>query len=551
MLGSGSGSECEVLKQKSGETALALFLRPLFCASDGNRTRTRLTANRILSPARLPVPPPRPLLTAVSIRQNKKKFQTRRFGIFRAEDETRTRDPNLGKVVLYQLSYFRICFFKTVVPVWDCKGSKGFEIKNIFFENFLFPCVVYLQRVSACIVNPLFDELYSQIHPMFLTANKVHNGHSFMPQGTTLEVDAAGTVVSILDAPTADTLFYDGILVPGFVNAHCHLELSHMKGAISKGTGLIPFLQQVTFNRNNWTAEQKEHALQHAFVAMKQNGVVAVGDISNTTDTLPQRGAEDMRFHTFVECIGFNPAFAEKAFHNSFANYQVFAQQLPESGLLQQSLVPHAPYSVSPALFQLIDKALPGSVISIHNQESAAENSFYIDKTGAVLDLLNGFNIDHSSFVASGKTSLTTYMEYFTTQHSYIFVHNTFSAREDIEYLQSRNIDFTFCLCPNANLYIENRLPPVEMFQAMNVRLCLGTDSLASNDSLSIIEEMNTLLAMGDGVALEHVITWATYNGACALKMDQQMGSFEVGKTPGINLLDYEGGKLGLKEILA
>lgn len=92
----------------------------------------------------------------------------------------------------------------------------------------------------------------------FLTASRIHDGHWFLPEGSVLEVAEDGTVLSIHDKDSAhDAEYFDGILAPGFVNTHCHLELSHMHGIIPEGTGLIPFLQAVTRQRAGFTDKQK------------------------------------------------------------------------------------------------------------------------------------------------------------------------------------------------------------------------------------------------------------------------------------------------------
>ena len=103
----------------------------------------------------------------------------------------------------------------------------------------------------------------------------------------------------------------------------------------------------------------------------------------------------------------------------------------------------------------------------------------------------------------------------------------------------------SFCLCPNANLYIENTLPPVEMLIKNNCSITLGTDSIASNWSLNILDEMKTLQNHFSFLSLEKLLQWATVNGARALQMDKIFGSFEKGKKPGIVLIEnVENGKL-------
>lgn len=374
---------------------------------------------------------------------------------------------------------------------------------------------------------------------MFLTADKIHNGETFLPNGSVVEVSTDGTIIAIhASVEGKEVVHHAGILCPGFVNTHCHLELSHLVGKIEKGTGLIPFLQQVMQYRFNASESEKEDARSMAFQSMLRQGIVAVGDIANTTDSLLLRATDRMHFQSFVEATGFVPEGAEKRFADALMLYKRFNDQERKIKILRESIVPHAPYSVSENLFNRIGKhGDAGLPITIHNQECAAEDEFYISKQGLVNDLLKGFEIDASHFEATGCSSLASYLHWLPAATHMIFVHNTFTTAPDIRLAEDYFSAAFWCLCPNANLYIEGRLPDVEMIRANTKNICLGTDSLASNDALSILAEMRTLKKHCPNLEIETLLQWATSNGAKALQMDAIIGSISVGKTPGILLL--------------
>lgn len=367
-----------------------------------------------------------------------------------------------------------------------------------------------------------------------ITAPLIHNGHHFLPQGTALELTGDGRITAILDHAPDTAVHYKGMIAPGFVNAHCHLELSHMKGMIPEHTGLIPFLQQVTFRRNDFSEEQKKVTRHEAYRELIRNGVVAVGDIANGTDTLDLRQLDELHVHTFVECIGFTETHAPQRLAHSVQVRQDFAQQMPRQKRLAQSIVPHAPYSVSEALFRLINAHEQAALMSIHNQETSAENEFYRDAGGAVNTLLQGFGIDASFFRPSGKNSVMTYGEWLSQGRSLLFVHNTFTSAEDVGYVVQRFPNASWCLCPNANLYIEDRLPDLELLVRSGMNLCIGTDSLASNHGLSILAELNILHKHFPAVGWESLLRWATFGGAAALGMQDIAGHFSTGLQPGI-----------------
>ena len=370
---------------------------------------------------------------------------------------------------------------------------------------------------------------------MFITAPRIHNGDTWLAEGSAIEIADNGTITAITDTyPSSDTRHYDGILCPGFVNVHCHTELSHMKGVIPEHTGLAPFLQTVSLHRNEHTPEQKKDARFRALEELYNNGIVAVGDIANTADTLDIRAEDKLHFHTFIESLGFSDTNAERSFGYATSIYEQFKAQQAGQRRLQQSITPHAPYSVSKTLFGLIDAHAASRVIAIHNQECAAEGQFFTSKEGAIRDLLKGLGIDDTAFTPTGLSSIRSYLQWMTHNRRFIFVHNTFTPREDVQHVQALVDEAWWCLCPNANLYIEDRLPDIGMLMSETGNICIGTDSLASNHQLSVLAELRAIKGHYTDIGWDVLLRWATLNGAKALGMDDVCGSIVPGKAPGI-----------------
>jgi len=351
--------------------------------------------------------------------------------------------------------------------------------------------------------------------------------------------DDTGTILSIEHRDQHDGAsleYYPGVLIPGFINTHCHLELSHMKGKVDTGTGLIPFITQVVTKRNA-APEVITAAIENAESEMYAGGIVAVGDISNTTDTFLVKSSSRMRFYTFVELFDFlQDAGAEKA----WADWSAVYQQLTPAKDSRKGYVPHAPYSVSPSLFAIICAAnsTDDCTISIHNQETPPENQLFLNKTGDFIDFYDKFGIQLDQFEPTGKSSIHYALQHLNPLQKNLFVHNTLTTREDIGIAQAWSDHTFWASCPNANLYIENRLPDYSSFIATNARVTLGTDSLTSNWQLSILEEMKTIARYQRYVPFETILQWATLNGAQALGFDDTLGSFEIGKKPGILRLE-------------
>lgn len=336
---------------------------------------------------------------------------------------------------------------------------------------------------------------------------------------------------------------YKGAIVPGFVNTHCHLELSHMKGRVATGTSLLPFLNSVVAFRETEMEEILE-AIANADEEMYQEGIVAVGDISNKTDTVMQKNRSRLRYYTFVEMFDFlQDDMAEATFSRYF---EVFEQQSTANGN-KKSCVPHAPYTVSRTLFHKTNAVnQTGQTVSIHNQETPHENELFLNKSGGFRDFYARFGFPLDRFEATGRTSIHYAMENMRTDMRVLFVHNTMTGPQDIEAAQRWNPNVFWATCPNANLYIENRLPYYQYFLDAGAKVTLGTDSLTSNWQLSILEEMKTIARYQSYVPFEALLQWATLNGAEALGFDDELGSLEPGKKPGIVLLSDIGPSLGL-----
>ncbi|MGQ7853101.1 amidohydrolase family protein [Pedobacter sp. WC2501] len=326
-----------------------------------------------------------------------------------------------------------------------------------------------------------------------------------------------------------DIVKYKGAIVPGFINTHCHLELSHMLNQIPEQTGLVEFVQHIIKSRQGDIAEIKQ-AMYAADQEMFENGIVAVGDISNQISSKEVKEKSKIHYHTFIEAMGFNPDRAIAIMDNVKRIKQDFKP-------LTTSIVPHAPYSVSSELFKLIKEEAEkdNTFISVHNQETDNENAFFENKTGGFLDLYEFLGLDITFFEPTRKTSLQSWLPYINAQKT-LLVHNTVSSKADIAFAKEHHNNLYWCLCPQANLYIENALPDVDLLMDENLKITLGTDSLASNHQLNILSEMLTLQKCKQ-VTFEKLLSWATINGAEFLELDQQIGTIEVGKKPGLNLI--------------
>jgi cytosine/adenosine deaminase-related metal-dependent hydrolase len=365
-------------------------------------------------------------------------------------------------------------------------------------------------------------------------ADQVFTGTQLLDGHPVLVVREDGTIEGIINREDAgeDIQELKGLLSPGFVNAHCHLELSHLKNVIPPHTGLQEFVKQIVSLR-----KVEEHviadAIEKAEDEMFQNGIVAVGDICNTLDTLEQKIKHRIAYYSFVELYDLDPT---RAHDKIIAGINI--QNTFQENCIRASLVPHAPYSVSFNLWKLLTEHFESHTITMHNQETKDENDFFQTKTGSFLGMYERTKVSLDFFEPTGLTSVRSVLPYFKKAHRSILVHNSFTSVEDIQTVQKEMPNSFWCICANANQYIEQTMPPIELLRSQKANIVLGTDSYASNWSLNMLDEIKTIQHHLPQIPLDELLGWATLNGAKALQMDKGIGSFEKGKKPGIVLIE-------------
>lgn len=374
----------------------------------------------------------------------------------------------------------------------------------------------------------------------FITATHIIPLIGILPENPVLvfESDQLTDIVSKHHVADGRIEKYNGTLIPGFVNAHCHLELSHMKGKIKSGTGLTRFLHGVVTHPPVPKEEVLDAVIQ-ADQEMWENGIVAVGDISNQSVTAELKVTSPISYHTFVEMFDFlDPSHAD----HFYAQYNTVYEIFRESGLEQVTRVPHSPYTVSGKLHEKLAESLtPGAIGSIHMLENDQESLLLRGKKSDYFDFFAelGYELDH--FQPPGHGSMEQFLHSRYHPDRMLFVHNTVASASDLELMRTYSaIGQPYLVtCPNANEYIESRLPDYESWRASEIPICIGTDSYSSNHQLSVWSEICTIKSYLQSISWEELIRWACLHGAKALGMEDRLGSFEPGKSPGAVLLEH------------
>lgn len=334
-------------------------------------------------------------------------------------------------------------------------------------------------------------------------------------------VDDSGRISDIIRTTELDSMagveFHPGILIPGMVNAHCHLELSYLKGSIAEHTGFAGFAAGIGSVRDKFSDQERIHAASVADAKMWSEGVEAVADIANDDLIMGVKQASKIKYHTFIEFFGLGNHHIDE--HLKLLNHP------------NTSLTPHSIYSVQDGPFREIC-SMGDAPLSIHFMESDAEAELFVGRgslaewyaaTGRECDFLH-YNSPSRRIVESIPASRRV-----------ILVHNTRTTPADVRLIERHfNEAPSWVLCPESNRYISDSRPPVEQLAAMGCSIAIGTDSLSSARHLSMIENLR-LLNHSD---LAEALMWATAGGARALGMEQELGSIEIGKAPGLVVIE-------------
>ncbi|MCS6905569.1 MAG: amidohydrolase family protein, partial [Bacteroidia bacterium] len=285
----------------------------------------------------------------------------------------------------------------------------------------------------------------------------------------TLNVNEKGIIVDICSG-AGNVELLPGLTIPGLVNTHCHLELSHLQGKIELGEGMTSFLGKIIELKKQ--IPYSAYAQKRAMEEMLRNGIVAVADVSNEGNSfILKKQFPNLYVHTFIELLGLNPQKVEQVIQRGIELLQLATAYYE----LSASLTPHAFYSVSIPLLQAIHRI--SDYMSIHLMESFAEQELFATRTG---DFINFFSqLGLGEYVEDYRVGLIEKIipQILDSNKKILWVHNTVLRPSQIQLLAEVFPKSYFCLCPLSNLYINQILPPAEIFDWD--RVTLGTDSLA------------------------------------------------------------------------
>ena len=368
-------------------------------------------------------------------------------------------------------------------------------------------------------------------HHYYLSADYVLLPEGLV-EGAILKIDDQGSIAGVYSQEHAEKYparHYNGLLCPGFINAHTHIELSALRNLVPEGAGMARFGRAVVEQRKELGFMERKNAQLEAVQEAWREGVVGWGDVANTDEAISAKKLfHGQASHTFVEVLS---ADANKA----DAAYQQGEELLlhHRSRKLNASLAPHAVYSVSRELFNYLYAVPEKAPLSIHFLESNDELELFERGSGPLADLLQRWELPLPS---PDETLWDRLMPPEGQQPKCLFVHLTEAVLTDLQAI-GKLFDAWYCLCPRSNWQIHRALPELNLFTAHPQRLLFGTDSRASAPDLNVLNEYLYLYSRGEYEDFVGFLQAVTRNAADFFGWEAY-GRLSSGKQPGIVLIE-------------
>lgn len=364
------------------------------------------------------------------------------------------------------------------------------------------------------------------------TDEPIRNGYvEYADDGTILGTGVSADI-------SAEPDFREGALVPGFVNAHCHVELSHLHGKFRKGTGMAGFIDQINELRDWAGPDVKSRLVKEWMDKMWNDGVSAMADISNDDSSFEVKKSHPMYTRTFLEVFGSEPEMCEDVMDGVRA-----LNAVADKAGIDAAPTPHSCYTMSPQLLTASAAAgLDSGYLSYHSQESQEEEDLLRSGSGAMYE--NRRRSGMSTPPVTGESSLKYFIDRLAAAKNppydehVLLVHNVCLKQDDIDAARAVMNNVYWAVCPLSNIFIHNALPPVRLMRENGLSIMVGTDSLSSNDDLDMVKELSCLHEAFPEVPMTELLRWASLNGAGFLSKDDVLGSLTPGKRPGIVLVD-------------
>jgi aminodeoxyfutalosine deaminase len=361
---------------------------------------------------------------------------------------------------------------------------------------------------------------YVLMHPDLLLENAAV---SISEDGQILQVDSWHRVHSVSAAKVVD--WGPAILIPGLINAHAHLELTSLYDRVNDFTSFTDWILKLIRQRQTWTPENYRFSSEKGAQLSLASGTTLVGDIASSGVGWNAISGNNLRRVVFEEVLSLFPDRVEpvlESLNNILDSAEVRPRQI-------HGISPHAPYSTSAELYHRTAELARNQkrLVATHVAETEAELQFLLTGTGEFSDFLTAIGALPGDWMPP-KASPIAYLDSLNVLGpSCLLIHCNYLDEESILRIAKSRSNVVYC--PRSHSFFDHRNHPVRQLLNSGINVALGTDSLASNHSLSILDEMRHLFANRKDLSPQEIFLAATVNGAIALGFGGMLGRLEPG----------------------
>ncbi len=324
-------------------------------------------------------------------------------------------------------------------------------------------------------------------------------------------------------------------IVPGFVNTHTHLELTHLHKCINYNGDFTDWIRQLVNAKKEWAESEYLSSIRSGIKSSLESGTTTVADITRNGLALEELQKSKIRKVLFYELIDFNPDSAE----STIDNFKNIIRKVKHNDLLSIGIFPHAPYTVSEELYReckRVSKELDICIAS-HISETIDEANFLTRGAGNFVSLLRDFDM-LKEWTPPGLKPVNYLKNIGFLENGCILVHCNYLSGEEVDQIEESNSTIVFC--PRSHKYFRHKDHPLFKLRNRDINVALGTDSLASNDSLSILDEMKYIYTQHKTSKPQDILYLGTIAGATALSLNNKIGKLEEGYDADIAVIDIK-----------
>ncbi|MFT7630307.1 MAG: cytosine/adenosine deaminase-related metal-dependent hydrolase, partial [Mariniblastus sp.] len=338
----------------------------------------------------------------------------------------------------------------------------------------------------------------------------------------------------------------DGAIVPGLVNAHTHLEFSHLSHPLGQpGIEFTDWIRLIVNQRSatltKKSSDGKSHTIQQGIEESLASGVWTLGEIATAPIELSDYRSNRKNLSTliFMEQLGRGRAVCE-TLKPALTSFLASAQPLDSIAGVGAS--PHAPYSVGAELLpQMVSQATTADrPVAMHLAETLAEREFVEHQTGKFVELMKDFGIWDPSIFAIRHSILET-LKILASASSAIVVHGNYLNDQELDLIAEHTTNLAIAFCPRTHQFFGHSNYPLEKILARKINLCVGTDSRASSPDLNLYSELQQIAGAFPALDAGLVLSMGTANGAHALGIENERGTLSTGKTAALSLITPAG----------